>query len=154
MGLAASYKTSESLETKGIILDLGAARVRVARAGGANKKFAKALEKATAPYQAAIQAGSMSEKQANEVLFRVYAQTIVLGWETMDAEPGEDGLPTYSHGIDPEDAGEEGEELLPVNADNVFKVFKNLPELFKKIRVDTASKQLFLANVEKAAGKN
>ena len=65
MSLYKLFKTNENLETDGIWLEYGQTadgkpiRIKIARAGGHNVAFSKALEKATRPYKKAIQTGKI-----------------------------------------------------------------------------------------------
>lgn len=147
MGLRKLFKTDKRFETEGVVLDYGETRIRIARAGGANKRYIKALDKATKPYRRAIATGAFSDERANEILRRVYADTIVLNWET---KRGGEWLP----GIDPEDLGVEGAELQPVTAENIVKVFTNLPDLFSDVQQQAQSIALFRSEVDEAAAGN
>ena len=67
MSLYKLFKTDEKLETDGVWLEYGQTeegkpiRIKIARAGGRNVAFAKALEKATRPYRKAIQTGTLDD---------------------------------------------------------------------------------------------
>ncbi len=148
MGLKKLFKTNGALETKGVVLDYdGETRIRIARAGGSNKKYIKAAERALKPYRRALAAGQMSNSKATEILAELFAETIVLGWEV---NRGGQWLP----GIDPEDAGETGAELLPVNPENVQKVFMTLPELFLDVQTQASSIALFREDLTEADSGN
>jgi len=153
MSLKRQFKTDSSLESKGIVIDYGDARIRIARAGGANKKFARILDIKTKPFRRAIAAGSFDNDRSNTILMEVYADTVVLDWET---NVGNDADPKWQKGIDPEDAGVESEKgkLLPVNKDNVMKVFRNLPDLFFDIQQQAQAGALFRAELDESAAKN
>lgn len=108
------FQQDTELEREGLDLDLvEAGKFRVARAGGANKKFQKRFEAYTKPFRRAIQTGTMSNEVADEILAKVYAECVVLGWEGVT---GPDGQP------------------LPFNKENCIKLFQDLPELFAEIR--------------------
>jgi len=152
MGLKRSFKTDNILEVKGIIIEHDDVRIRVARAGGANKAFTKALANATRPHQRAVKVGAMSEKKSNEILMKVYANTIVLAWEK---NTGTETEPVWSSGIDPEDTGAKpGGDLLPVTEENIIKVFTELPELFIDLVSQTQNSSLFLAELSEDLAKN
>lgn len=148
MGLRKLFKTNTGLETSGVVIEYSdVCRIRIARAGGGNKRYAKAVEKATRPYRRAIAAGSFSEEKANEILMAVYAETVVLDWQV---KRGEEWL----SGIDPEDVGQAGAELLPVTAENVVAAFKYLPDLYLDLMQQAQSIALFRDEVNEAAGGN
>jgi hypothetical protein len=146
MGLKSMFKTDASLEKKGIILDYGKTRIRIARAGGANKRFAKTLERLSKPYRRAIQTETLDTDLGNEVLHQVYAEAVILGWEE-NTGVSDEGEKTWTSGINPEDAGVESEDLLPVNRENILKVFKNLPDLFTDIQQQSQKVALFRQDV-------
>ena len=123
MSMYGLFKTSVDLESGGVIIDYGSFRVTIARAGGYNKRFAKALEAITKPYRRAMQTETMDNDIAIELLYKVYADTVIIKWETkVDDE--------WKIGIEQPD----DEDLLPVNAENIIKTFTQLPDLFLDIR--------------------
>lgn len=156
MGLKQQFKTDADLEKQGIVIDYGEARIRIARAGGANQKFAKRLEAVTKPYKRAIQTETMDTQKGNELLQQVYAETVVLDWETKTGE-NDRGEAIFETGIDPEDAGEDPEadgSLLAVNSENILKVFKNLPDLFQDLQEQAQKSALFRQEIMEADAGN
>lgn len=147
MGLRKLFKTDKKIETEGVILDYGETRIRVARAGGANKPYLKALDKATKPLRRAIATGAVSDDRATTILREVYAKTIILNWETKRGDQ-------WLVGIDPEDLGVEGAELQPVTPENIVAVFENLPDLFNDVRQQAESMTLFRSELDEAAAGN
>jgi len=143
MALNKTFGTNEALETKGIVVDYGDARIRIARAGGSNKKFAKAIAVATKPFRRAIAADAMDPEKALDIMRSVYAQTIILDWETK--VNGE-----FKRGIDPVDAGQKAGELLPPTVDNIEAVLKHLPDLFSDLQSQSQSLALFRAEVDES----
>lgn len=148
MGLANQFKTDDSLETKGVVLDYGTTRIRIARAGGANKRFGLALAKATKPHKRSIQAGIMDPTLSDFLIRDVYARTIVIGWETK----GEDG--EFKSGIDPTDVGEPEGKLLSVSAENILRVFNHLPDLFTDVNAQAQEHAIFRAELDEVSAKN
>jgi hypothetical protein len=128
MSLYKLFKTNENLETDGIWLEYGQTadgkpvRIKIARAGGHNVAFAKALEKATRPYKKAIQTGTLDDKTATRLYREVFADTVVLGWENVE---GPDGQP------------------MEFNNANVLKLFEDLPDLFADLREQANNVALF-----------
>lgn len=121
-GMYKQFTTSAEQETAGVTIDYGEFRVRLARAGGANRKFAKVLEAKTKPFRRAIQTETMDETRGTEILHEVYAETIVLSWETKVDD-------VFKVGIEPHPDVED-RKLLPVNVKNIVATFKLLPDLF------------------------
>jgi len=118
----AQFKTDSKVEKKGITLDFGSFAIRIARAGGANKAYAKALMKHVKPYRKAFQAGTLDAKTQSEIMAKVYADSVVLDWvNVMDAEGNE----------------------MPFSHENVVKLFTDLPELFQQVIADAENYRNF-----------
>jgi hypothetical protein len=128
----AQFKTDAAMESGGVWLDYGDFKLKIARAGGANKKFQKVLEARTKPFRRAMQTETMNNDKAMEILRGVYAETIVLAWETkVDGE--------FKSGIE----NPEGGDLLPYNSANVTEVFNTLPDLFADIQEQSNKVAIF-----------
>ncbi len=128
MSLYKLFQTSENMETDGVWLEYGLTsagapiRIKIARAGGHNVKFNKALEKATRPYKKAIQTGMLDNSTADRLYKDVFADTVVLDWMNIE---GPDGA------------------LMEFNKDNVLKLFDDLPDLFADLREQSGQVSLF-----------
>lgn len=143
------FKVSRESESKGIVLDYGEFRVTIARAGGANTDYKREMEDAARPHQKLIQNEQFSNDQADELLKKVYAKTVVKDWEVKVED--DDGF-HYERGIfDPET-----DEVMPFTAENVLKVFHvpELNDLFLDIRDSAQKAALFRAALREEAAKN
>jgi len=157
MSLKTQFKTDESLEVKGVVIQYGSSRVRIARAGGANLAYKKSLEKEMKPHRRALAANVMENEQALPILQRVFAKHIVVDW---NEECLVDGKRVWVRGINPDDAGqgkvepeELAESLLPLTPENVLLVFAELPELYADLQEQANGHALFREEVnEEAAG--
>ena len=137
MSLYKTFKTNESYETEGIWLEYGyldddeskPIRIKIARAGGQNKAFAKALEKATKPHRKALQAGMLDDRVADRLYKGVFAETVVLDWMNVTDPDG---------------------NLLEFTQENVLKVFNDLPDLFVDLREQASSAALFRDEIRQA----
>lgn len=143
MSIYTQFKTSENLERTGVIIDYGEFRVTVARAGGANKRFAKSLEAKTKPFRRAIQTETMDQDRALDILREVYAETVILNWETKVGGK-------FKQGIE----AEEGDKLLPLNAKNVDLTLKNLPDLFNDLQEQAGKAAIFRETIREDSSKN
>jgi hypothetical protein len=123
------YKTDSNLEKLGkeVIFADGAVKIKLARAGGANQKFEKILTANSKPYRRAIQAELISNEKANELLMATYAEAVVMSWETLVEK--EDGTEEYVNGL----MLEGSDDIQPATKENILKVFKAVPDLFKEI---------------------
>ncbi len=139
MSLYSQFKTDADREIKGILLEYGknedgtTVGIKVARAGGANKRFEKLMEGQTKPVRRQIQNETIDNEAILAICYRVWAQTVVLGWENVQDEAGKD---------------------LPFTVENCIKVFNDLPDLFLDIKEQTMRSALFRVEVLEGAGKN
>ena len=136
-------KTDTDLETKGVWLNFGEAEIKIARAGGSNLEFAKAEERYFEPHRRAAELNMLAEDVANEALRNVFADTVILGWRTKQA----DG--TYVDTIE----GPDGKPLV-FTRDNVMFVMKELPELFRMLRTYAGQWKLFQQQQREIASGN
>lgn len=120
MGLKKMFATNEQLEREGVWNEFGDVfRVLVARAGTGNPNYVKELQRVAKAHQ---RSGTLSIDQEQAIIQEVYAKTIVKGWQTkVDGE--------WVDGIDMDDEG----GLLPCTTENLKRVFKELPDVFKSI---------------------
>jgi hypothetical protein len=117
------FKTDSTTEQTGIWLRYSPTmRIRVARSGGGNVAFAKALEAKSKPYRLAIKNEMMDNELGKQILIEVYAETVVLGWEGVTDERGKD---------------------LPHSRENVVKLLTDLPDLFQDIIEQSSKMALF-----------
>src|SRR3990167_4970546 len=138
------FRTNPSLEQEGIYLDYGKFRVRIARAGGANRQFQKVIERKTKPHRKAIQLGLMDEKVMRRLLLESYAEGVIVGWEIPDGDGWKSGIE------DPADAT----KTLSYSRDNVVAVLEALPELFLDIKDRSEEVALFRDEQRDTDGKN
>jgi len=135
MGIHDNFKTDPEAEKRGVILDYGDYWVRVARAGGANTAFIKALEAALKPVRRAIELGTLNERKAQEIGYTTFAEHIVLDW-------GGDGM-----------TDEEG-NVLPYSKENVVKQFTALPDFFLEIKKYAEDRTNFQRKAREEEAKN
>lgn len=121
MGLYSQFQTDKDSEKTGVIINYHHFRVRLARAGGANKDFLRVLAAKTKPHRRAIQTETMDPDLAQAIEREVYAETVILDWETLVDEE----KMVYKRGIESPDGG-----LLDVTVENLVKTFENLPDLY------------------------
>lgn len=139
MSLFKQFETSPDLERKGVLLDYGKnadgtdIMIRIARAGGANKQYDKRMEILTKPMRRQIQNETVEAESIDRVFRKVWAETVVLGWEHVQDEQGKE---------------------IPFSVDNCIALFEKLPDLFADIQEQSRKAALFRqANLE-ADGKN
>lgn len=133
MGVYDSYRTETELEQGGVVLDFGDYSVKIARAGGANLRFARVFEALTKPFRRAIQNETLSEDKAKDIAYQSYAEAIVLGWTNMK--------------------GRDGKEI-PFSKENVIALFRDLPEFFLTIQQEAQRISNFRREAQKDEAKN
>ncbi|MCK5016807.1 MAG: hypothetical protein KAS32_07005 [Candidatus Peribacteraceae bacterium] len=136
------FKTANALETKGITLEYGeGVEIIVARAGGANTKFAKCLNRLTKAHRSAIQNDILSDVMGREILLQAYAETVVLDWKgvTQDVLSGKE---------------EDATTPLECTVDNVKAVFTELPDLFLDVQKMAQQISAFRAEIMDTDSKN
>lgn len=143
MSLFKTFKTSTKSEVDGIDLDLGVCVITLARAGGTNQAYNAAMERVMRNHGRAIQNGLLGEHLSREILYRVYADTVVKNWQTRRGDK-------LAPGIEQDGS----DELLPVTADNIAATFAALPDLFLECKLAAESQQYFRQSVLDNAVKN
>ena len=95
-------------------------RFRIKRAGGANRKFARAFQAAIKPYKRQIDREELDPDISERILREVYARHIVVDWEGIKDTEGNE---------------------VPCTPENVEAFFAAIPEIFTEVRsyADTAA---------------
>lgn len=139
MGLYAQFKTDTSLETTGILLQYGnnskglPIAIRIARAGGANKNYAKLMEARVKPYRRQIQNETIERALLDGIVKQVFAETVVIGWENVE---------------------DENNSPLSFSVPNVLKVFEDLPDLYADIQEVSQKAAAFRNEIREIDAKN
>ena len=84
----------------------------ILRAGGANKKFSRALQKAVKPYRRQLEKNTLDPDVADKLFQSVYARHVVIDWDGINDE---DGTP------------------VPCTPENIEAFFEAFPEIFKEL---------------------
>lgn len=134
MSIYKKFSTDEELETKGVPLNYGDCLVTIARAGGANRKYSRLLASATKPYRRAIATDTMDPDVAMRLMYKVYAESVILNWETLVEGK-------LVKGIENPDPAQT--KLLPVTPENLVATFELLPDMFLDIQEQAGQAALF-----------
>lgn len=145
MGLYSQFQTDKGSEKTGIVVDYHHFRVRLARAGGANKDFLRVLAAKSKPHRRAIQTETIDPDLAQALEREVYAETVILDWETLVDEENM----IYERGVEAPDGS-----LLDVTPENIVKTFENLPDLFQDLKNQANTLALFRKDELEADAKN
>lgn len=128
------FKTDKRAEQEGIILDYGdGITIKIARAGGSNLKFEKAVQAKMRKYGLQAKHDLLEPEQMRTIFREVLAETVVLGWTGFDDGEG---------------------NMLTCTQENVLKVFTDLPDLFDDVLEQSRKSSLFKNNVLEAEAGN
>lgn len=139
MNLFKQFATDPQAEKDGIRFEIGVnsqgetIAFQIARAGGQNVRYVKAIEAKTKPYRMQIQAGTIDPEIAARLMRDVFAESVVIGWEGVEDENGQ--LLTYS----PEAAA---------------TLFEQLPELYALLQEQAQNVALYRKEVLDNVAKN
>jgi len=132
MDLYKLFKRAE-VETRGVWIDYGCAKFKLARAGGDNKKFLAAMTRLAEPHKQAIAHNTLSEDDSRAMLAQAYAEAVILDWEGVTDE---NGAP------------------LQFSVSNAVKLLKDLPDLFIDLKEQAEQMTNFREGVREEAAKN
>jgi hypothetical protein len=135
---------SEQSERDGIWMPYGDFMVLLARAGGSNKEFGKALRKYGKKFEHLLRLEAVEEEEALAVLRQVYTDTVILDWKVKDNEEWVRGI------HDPSDES----NILPFSRENVLRVLTEMPELFDDIQEQSKTTGWYTQKAREEAGKN
>lgn len=138
MSLFKQFKTNPKLEVSGVWVNFGETEdgrvinMRLARAGGANKDYDKAVEVHTKGIRKQLANDLIDNDQLVRIMRRVYAETVVLAWENVEDEEG---------------------KPIPFSKENCLKLFEDLPDLFLDVQEQARKMAIYRqANLDIAAG--
>lgn len=88
-GNISDYQTSGDVENNGVILSFGDGRtITIKRAGGSNVDFKTLFAKEYGELDKSVDGKVMDEDNATDVMFNVYAKTIVIDWSGFKSPKG------------------------------------------------------------------
>lgn len=148
MGLYENHATDGKLEKTGVWVDYGEFRVKIAKAGGANRKYTAMVERETKPIRRALQAGTVSEERARPIMIKVFTETIIMGWQTWD-DDAKDGEGEWVDGIEMRDG-----TVGKYTKENVTTVLNDLPAVFNMIKQDALADDIFKETVRQEEAGN
>lgn len=134
MSLYSLFKTNSNLETNGIWIEYGKnTRIKIARAGGQNKKYLASATKMNTEYKHQIANDLLEEELAEKLLLDVFVDTVILDWKGVTDEKGIE---------------------LPFCTENVRQVMTDLPDLFQDLRRMAGTLSLFREEIIANESKN
>lgn len=139
MSLHSQFATDKKAEVDGVWVEYGAnddgsiPGFKISRMSKANKKYTKALEKATRPHRRAIELETMNNELAERIFMEVFVDTVLLEWKNIQAK--------------------DGEELL-LSKETAMKLFEDLPELYDDLQEKAKKASLFREETLEAEAGN
>lgn len=148
-----TYRTDKSAEASGVWYEDSGVEFLLARMGGANTKFQKAMTTALKPYMREIQLGMVDETTVEEASRKVFLDHILLDWRWTEKVEAAGDAPAatvvHAHEIP-------GEDDLPVKFSRAAadKLFDDLPDLYTRLREQSQSYANYRVLALQAASKN
>ena len=135
MNLYEMYQTDTGKECgKGVKLEFpGGAKIWIRRAGGQNTAYEKAIEAVMKPYRRQIRQNMLEEGKAQELEAVAYARGVILDWEGVTDESGNN---------------------LDCTEDNIVKLFTDLPDLFVEVKQQATDLSNFRREAQESDAKN
>jgi len=136
-----NYLTDKGAEATGVWIDDSGASFKLARMGGANVKFQRAMTTAMKPYMREIQLGVIDDTALEPIVRKVFAETILLDWKNVTGPSN------------PETPDVDGDPI-DFSSDAAIKLFADLPDLYARLRTEAQSYANFRASSLAVASKN
>lgn len=133
------FETDPQLEKKGVWVsyegedDEPPSKFLIARAGGANVDYTKAMEREAQPIRRKLQNNLVSQAALRKLNIKVFAETVILGWENVTDKNG---------------------TKLEFTPENVVKLFTELPDLFDDVQEQANRAALYRKSLQELDAKN
>jgi hypothetical protein len=138
MSIFNQFETNQDAERDGVWVEYGdnddgtVPAFKIARMSKSNKKYSKALDRATRPHRRAIELETLKEDTADRVFLEVFVDTVLLDWKNIKSRSGEE---------------------MAFNKKSAFELMKQLPELYDDLQDKAKKAALFRQEVlEEEAG--
>jgi len=135
VSLSSQFATDKQAEVDGVWVEYGANKdgsvpgFKISRMSKANKKYTKALERATRPHRRAIELETMNNDLAERLFMEVFVDTVLLDWRNVSlsdvsGEKKAEGYADYSKA-------------------NALSLFERLNELYDDLQEKAKKASLF-----------
>jgi hypothetical protein len=139
-----TMKTDVALETGGIEFEYGNVLLKVARAGGQNQSFNKAVAELANKHRRALEANMMDNDEAQKIGAEIYAKHVVLKWQTKL-----EGSDEFVDGVEDADGN-----LVPDTVENRVAFFLEVPDFLIEVKRIAENFAYFRANQAEQMAKN
>jgi hypothetical protein len=147
MGIRSNYATDKKAEVEGVEIAVDTNEhngepifVTLCRMGQTNKAYTRALEEATRPHQAAIQAETLDNELGGKILRGVFVDTCLKSWRN---------LPKSELTGDPKDTDD-----LPFTRENAIALFDEFPDFYTVVEAAAKKASNFREAQRKGNAKN
>ena len=133
------FETDPKIEKEGVWItyegdeDEAPSKFLIARAGGANVEYTKAMERESKPIRRKLQNDLVSTTALRKLTIKVFSETVVLGWENVTDKAG---------------------NVLAFTPENVVKLFTELPDLFDDVHEQANRAALYRKSLQELDAKN
>lgn len=131
--LYSAYKTDKIAEEKGVWVPESGSKFLLARMGGANTRYQRALALAMKPHMREVQLGLIDEATAEPIMRKVFIDTVLLDWQ---------------------EVADENDVPMDFSAANADKLFADLPDLYSRLREEAGSYANYRAEALKQSAGN
>lgn len=135
MSLSNQFETDKQAEVDGVWVEYGANEngtipgFKISRMSKANKKYTKALEKATRPHRRAIELETMNNDLAERLFMQVFVDTVLLEWRNVP--------------LSDVTGNKDDEGFATFNSENAMMLFERLNELYDDLQEKAKKASLF-----------
>ncbi len=134
MDLYSLFETSKDAETDGVVIDYGqAGKFTIARAGGSNQGYSKALQAMYKANKHQIDTETMPDDVAEKKTLEIFCKHVLRGWEGVKDRKG---------------------ELLEFSQENAIKLMTDLKDLYADLRAQSTKISNFRAQAIEEDAKN
>lgn len=134
MNIYELFGTDKSAETDGVVIDYGeAGKFTIARSGGSNQQYKKALQNMYKANKHQIDTDTMADDVAEKKTLEIFVKHVLRGWEGVKDRSG---------------------KTLAFNEANAIKLLSEIDDLYADLRVQAGKISNFRAAELEADAKN
>jgi len=128
MSIFNQFETDQDAEKDGIWIEYGENEdgtipaFKVSRMSKNNKRYSKALDRATRPHRRAIELETLKDDTAERVFMEVFVDTILMDWKNIQTKQGSE---------------------IALTKEKALEIFNALPELYEDLQNNARKASLF-----------
>lgn len=145
------FATDAKAEKAGKWVDVGSASFLLARAGGSNTRFQKAMAAVLRPHQRRIQLGMMEPDEATALAIGPFVDHVLLNWRGLRPIKRDEAGQIMR---DPETKAILLGDEIPYSKDAARKLLTDLPDIFTTLQEEAQRVSNFAPEDIETAGKN